>query len=75
MFAAVYLKETLLQKDVDLVCDVFAAVTGETTALRIAGILSRARPHQHLSQATAGELAGIATNNIEEDPLQWRQLG
>lgn len=44
---------------------------------RIREILYPARtwPHQHLSQAAAGELAEIFADNIEECLLQRRKLG
>ena len=59
----------LLQENVYLVQNIFAAVLGKTAVFRKIPILPGLRPHQHLSQATAGELAGVFADNIKNGLL------
>ena len=65
----IQLKVVLLQENVYLVQNIFAAVLSKTAVFRKIPILPGFRPHQHLSQPAAGELARILPDNIEEDSL------
>jgi hypothetical protein len=70
----IQLKVVLLQGNVYLVQTIFAAALGKTAVFRKIPILPGFRSHQHLSQVTAGELARVAADNIENGLLQRCEL-
>ena len=66
---AIERQKALLHQNINIRSHFFTCLVGETAVFRETCILPGLRPHQHLRQAAAGELAGIFAHHIENGLL------